>query len=105
MLKNLKLVGLFLIYSLMALSVFALPICIIYLLFADTKSTAEILLFAAAEYVLLYAIFAGTSKLLTNKRTATVTKLLLTALLIGVAVQFISNAPSGCVNTRYIDCD
>jgi hypothetical protein len=103
--KALKLVFAFLIYSLISLSVYALPICIVYLLFADTKSTIEILLFVAAEYFILYAIIIGVNKLLYNKRTKTVTQVSLAVLFIAIAAHFITTAPTSCSTTKYIDCD
>ncbi len=103
--KALKLIFTFLLFSLIALSVFALPICIVYLLFADNKSTVEILLFAAAEYFILYAIFVGVNKLLDNKRTKSVTQVLLAVLFIAIAAHFITTAPTSCSTTKYIDCD
>ena len=103
--KAVKLVFNFLLFSLIALSVFALPICIVYLLFADTKSTVEILLFVAVEYFILYAIFVGVNKLLDNKRTKTVTQVLLAVLFIVIAAHFITTAPTTCSTTKYIDCD
>lgn len=103
--KALKLIFNFLIFSLIALSVFALPICIVYLLFVDTKSTIEILLFVAAEYFILYAIFVGLNKLLNSKRTKTVTQVFLSVLFIAIAAHFITTASTNCSPSKYIDCD
>jgi len=94
-----------LIGCILFLSVFSLPIAIVYLLFADTKSTLEILLFALVEYCILFVIFVGAHKLLQDQHTKRIAQVLLSALFIAVAFQFVKSSPAGCVTAKYIDCD
>jgi len=105
MLKIFNVLVYLLIGAITFLSFCLIPVGFIVMLFSDTKTAFEILIFLAAEAIILYAIIFGIKKLLDNKRTATVTRILLTVLFIVIAVKFVSNAPSGCVNTRYVTCD